>query len=156
VITEFQIRDRLAAIIRAAAPTALVSERWIQAVEDEQWGALLRSPADASRIHCWMVELEGIPEIGRIANRREYRLRFVIQGFRFYESGTAQANSSRAWNEECMAVARAVNADVRLGVSDNSLREVSTLVFTKLGVTQFGMQLAHAARGAVTVTTLEF
>jgi hypothetical protein len=156
VITEFQIRERLAAIIRAAAATALVSERWIQAVEDEQWGALLRSAADGNRIHCWMVELEGIPEIGRISSRREYRLRFVIQGFRFYESGTPQANSSRAWNEECLAVARAVNADVRLGVGDDSLREASTLTFSKLGMTQFGMHLAHAARGAVTVTTLEY
>jgi hypothetical protein len=100
--------------------------------------------------------LDGVPQIGRNSTRREYSLRFALQGFRSYESGTAAANSSRAWNAECLAVAAAVNADPRLGLADASLREVSTLTFSKLAMTQFGMQLAHAARGAVTVTTLEY
>jgi hypothetical protein len=153
MLTDAQIRTRLAEIIRGVAASALVIERWIQDVDDDEWGRLLHN--SEGRIYAWMVDLEGIPEIERQATRRQYTFRYIVQGYRFFESGTTASNSSTTWNTEVLEICRAVNADHRIGLNDPSLKEVGLLTFGKLAFTNFGRNQCHYARGAITVKLVE-
>jgi hypothetical protein len=78
-------------VIRWAAPTAVVFERWILPEGEGQiqrWPGLLRSPSDSDRTHGYVIEVASSPPIDR-NTRERMKAGFNIVGLHYHlESGT--------------------------------------------------------------------
>jgi hypothetical protein len=98
-----EIRKGIKAVIRAAAPTARVHNRWGLKYDITSTISKLISESDPNKLHAWMIKIREVtpqqPKVG--GGETVYPLIIDVWGFMSYNFGTDESNSQDAFEDEC-------------------------------------------------------
>jgi hypothetical protein len=143
--TEIEIRNAIAARIKATAPTAVVIPRDVVNALDGTWLSLLED--DNGKVHGWVVTLESMPLTEDRGDSAEYDLRFSVWRFLDYDTGDDAANSEDQGSVERAAV---VTAFARRSTLPAVLSNCSPLEFGRTAIRYVGDKCVHIDEGTIT------
>ncbi len=145
--SSYEIQVAIAAVIQAAAPSAIVVPRNILGqLQQGQWGMIQDG---SNKIHGWVVTMIANPITNEI--NLEYDPRFWVWQILQYDTGNDTVNSEKTFLDENDAVRNAFSPPL-----GDPLQNANPPSFDDMRTSPEGMggALVHIARGFITVKGL--
>jgi hypothetical protein len=144
--TEVDIRNGIAARIKATVPSAVVKSRDII---DTVGGAWLSDLEDADgKVHSYVVTLEAMTLIEPQIGSARYKLRYSVWRIQDCETGSDSANSEDQGSAERELV---VNAFANQAALPAVLSNCEPLQFARIGLRYVGDKCVHIDEGSIEV-----
>jgi hypothetical protein len=155
------LRQGLARLMKYAAPTAKVFERWPLKFDVGKTAELLKSPADGNRIHAWILGIyRATPYEEAIGGGNAFRwdLTIRIWGLIGYQHGIDSNNPTNELERELRKLTHAIYRNREHLTLDNTqaLGDVGFIEWQEIDAQGFGRDDIIVAQGELPITVNEF